>query len=86
MKAVFGYQPSKILSFSVVGPFPDGRGYRVDVEAERIRNVNQYGVTTWLDSLEKAEAARRQLIRLLVDAQPTQVVRWKGSAFICEDR
>lgn len=75
---------SKILSF-VVDHRPDDWTAILKVEAVGIRSVHQYPVTPWLNSLADAEAARRQLIRLLVDAHPTQVVRWNGSAFVCED-
>lgn len=73
---------SNILSFNVVRHYKDESRLRLEIVISDFRHCP---VTPWFDSLEQVESVRRQLIRLLADAQPTQVVRWKGSAFVCED-
>lgn len=58
---------------------------RLKIEASRIRGVQEHPVTPWLESVQEAEFARRQLVGELCLAQEHQVIRWSGGRFSCTD-
>lgn len=75
---------SQILSF-VVHLRPDSPQAKLVIECQRIRGERFHDLTPYLKTVAEAESARGALIRLLADARSTQIIRWRGSGFVCEE-